>query len=86
MLVNKTLTGQPAPNMANVSPQPAFIMAGDNDPQVLQGKKTFCQLLGMGTDRDGHWRDANYVLWRGFNFVERPEENYTRNQSKQGYM
>lgn len=57
MLINKTLTGQPAPNTANVSPEPAFIMTGDNDAQALQGENHSVNCLAWvltGT--------ANYVF------------------------
>lgn len=51
------LFGQPAPYTANVSPEPAFIMTGDNDAQALQGENHSVNCLAWvltGT--------ANYVF------------------------
>lgn len=72
ILINKTLTGQPvAPSMANVFPKPAFIMAGDNDAQVLQGKNHSVSCLawvltGMATEGIlTMYFEEVLILWRG---------------------
>lgn len=76
MLINQTLTGQPvAPNMANVSPKPAFTMAGDNDAQVLRGKNHSVNCLAWaltGIATEGmltmHFEEV-LILWRGQNKI-----------------
>lgn len=72
MLINKILTEQPVtPNMANVSPKSAFIMAGDHGVQAVQRKSHSVNCLawvftGKATEEMlTMYFEEVLILWRG---------------------